>query len=58
MCDLNASVSECLRGVFGTYRIEGITSDNGDRLVSFACANGLCPSNTFFAHKHIHQATW
>ena len=41
VCDLNASVSECLHGVFGLYGLEGI-SDKGDRLVSFACANSLC----------------
>ena len=57
MYDLNASVRECLHGAFGPYGLEGTTSDNGDRLVSFACANSLCLTNTFFAHKCIYQVT-
>ena len=51
MGDLNASVSECLHGVVGPYGLESTTSDNSERLVSFACANGLCLTNTCFAHK-------
>ena len=47
-----------MHGVVGPYGLESTTSDNGERLVSFACANGLCLTNTFFAHKRIHQASW
>ena len=58
MGDFNASVSEKLHGVVGIHGLEKTTSDNGERLVSFAGANSLCITNTFFPHKHIHQATW
>ena len=58
MGDFNASVSERLHGVVGPYGLECTTSDNGERLLSFACANGLCLTNTYFPHKRIHQATW
>ena len=53
MGDLNASVSEKVHGVVGPYGLESTTSDNGERLVSFTCANGLCLTNTFFAHKRV-----
>ena len=56
--DFNASVSEKVHGVVGPHGLECTSSDNGERLVSFACANGLCLTNTYFAHKRIHQATW
>ena len=46
MGDVNASVSEQLHGVVGPYGLECTTSDNGKRLVSSACANGLCLTNT------------
>ena len=58
MGDFNASVSDKLHGVVGPYGLGSRASDNGERLVTFACANGLCVTNTFFPHKCIHQATW
>ena len=58
MGDFNASVSDKLHGVVGPYGLGSRASDNGERMVSFACANGLCVTNIFFPHKHIHQATW
>ena len=58
MGDFNASVSDKLHGVVGPYGLRSRASDNGERLVSFACANGLCVTNTFFPYKRIHQATW
>ena len=56
--DFNASVSEKVHGVVGPHGLECTSSDNGERLVSFACGNGLCLMNTYFGHKRIHQATW
>ena len=48
MGDFNASVSERVRGVVGPYGLGRHTSDNGERLVSFTSANGMCIANTFF----------
>ena len=54
----NASVSDKLHGVVGPYRLGSRASDNSERLVSFASADGLCVANTFPPHKRIQQATW
>ena len=40
------------------HGLEKTTSDNGERLVSFAGGNSLCITYTFLPHKCIHQATW
>ena len=58
MGDFNASVSEGVKGVVGPYGLGNRTSDNGERLVSFASTHGLCITNTFFPHKRIHTASW
>ena len=58
MGDFNASVSERAKRDIGPYGLGRHTSDNSERLVSFASANGMCMSNTFFTQKHIHQASW
>ena len=58
MGDFNASVSERMKRVVGPHGLGRRTSDNGERLISFANANGMCISNTFFPHKRIHQASW
>ena len=58
MGDFNAAIGKSVPGVVGNHLIGGQTSDNGERLVSFASVNGLCITNTFFPHKQIHQATW
>lgn len=39
MEDFNASVSDKLHGVVGSYGLGSMASDNGERLLSFACAN-------------------
>ena len=44
--DFNASVSDRLHGVVGPYGLRSKASDNGERLMSFACANSLCIANT------------
>lgn len=44
-----------MHGVVGHYGLESTTSENGERLVSFTCANGLCLTNTFFAHKQWRE---
>ena len=46
IADFNASVSDKLHGVVGPYGLRSKASDNGKRLVSFACANSLCIANT------------
>ena len=58
MGDFNASVSERMKRVVGPHRLGRRTSDNVERLISFANANGMCIFNTFFPHKCIHQASW
>ena len=58
MGDFSALVGDKLHGVVGPYGLGSRASDNGERLVTFACTNGLCVTNTFFPHKRIHQATW
>ena len=40
MGDFNASVSERMKRVVGPHRLGRRTSDNGERLISFADANG------------------
>ena len=35
--DLNASVSECLHGIFGPYGLEGRTGDNSELKACFIC---------------------
>ena len=42
MGDFNAAISESIQGVVGPYRLSKVTNDNGERLVSFASANGMC----------------
>ena len=34
------------------------TSSNGEKLVSFASAHGMCVTNTVFPHKCIYQHSW
>ena len=51
MADFNASVSERVRGVVGPYGLGRHTSENGERLVSFASTNGMCIPCTFFSKK-------
>ena len=58
MGDFNASISERMSKVVGPHGLSKSTSDNGERLVSFARTYGLCITNTFFQHKRIHQASW
>ena len=58
MGDFNASVSERMKRVGGPHGLGRCTSDNGERLISFANTNGMCISNTFLPHKSIHQASW
>ena len=48
MGDFNASVSERMKRVVGPHGLGRRTNDNGERLISFANANRMCISNTFF----------
>ena len=58
MGDFNAAISESVQGVVGPHGLSRPTNDNGERLMSFASANGMCITNTLFPYKHINQATW
>ena len=59
MGDFNASVNERMKRVDGPHGLGRRTSDNGERLIFFANANGMGISKTpFFPHKRIHQASW
>ena len=58
MGDFNAAIGESVQGVVGDHLLGGQTSDNWERLVSFASVNELCITNTFFPPKQIPQATW
>ena len=58
MGNFNATISESIQGVVGPYRLNKLTNDNGERLVSFASANGMCITNILLPHKYIHLATW
>ena len=56
--DFNATIGEEVLGVTGPYALGQQSSDNGERLLSFATTHGLCVTNTMFQHKQIHQASW
>ena len=56
--DFNATIGEEVLGVTGPYALGQQSSDNGERLLSFATTHGLCITNTMFQHKWIHQASW
>ena len=56
--DFNATIGEEVLGVTGPHALGQHTSDNGERLLSFATTHGLCITNTMFQHKRIHQASW
>ena len=58
MGDFSAAISESVQGVVGPHGLSRPTNDNGERLMSFASANGMCITNTLFPYKHINQATW
>ena len=50
MGDFNAAISESVQGVVGPHGLSRQTSDNGK---IFACANGMCITNTLFPHRHF-----
>ena len=56
--DFNARIGAPVPNITGQYGLEGVTNDNGDRMLQFALAYGMCITNTIFPHKTIHQATW
>ena len=59
MGDFNAAISESIQGVVGPYGLSKVTNDNGERLVSFASANGMCApyfhTSTFTKQPGIPQ---
>ena len=57
MGDFNATLSKTVSGAIEKHGLAWKTSDNGERLISFACTHGLCVTNTMFLHKQILQAT-
>ena len=58
MGDFNASIGKSVQGVVGPHALGKRTSSNGEKLVSFASAHGMCVTNTVFPHKRIHQYSW
>ena len=58
MGNFNATIGESVKGVVGPHALERRTSRNGERLVSFTSAHGMCVTNTVFPHKSIHQHSW
>ena len=58
MGDFNATIGESVKGVVGQHALGRRTSSNGEKLVSFASAHGMCVTNTVFPHKCIHQHSW
>lgn len=58
--DFNAKIGKesCYRGTIGMQSLHQITTDNGERLVTFAASRELIVSITCFAHKNIHKGTW
>ena len=58
MGDFIASIGESVDGVVGPHALGRRTSENGERLLSFATVRGMCVTNTVFPHKRIHQQSW
>ena len=58
MGDFNASIGESVQGVVGSHALGKRASSNEKKLVSFACAHGMCMTNTVFPYKHIYQYSW
>ena len=48
MWDFNATIGESVKGVVGPHALGRKTSSNGEKLVSFASAHGMCVTNTVF----------
>ena len=58
MRDFNATIGESVNSVVGPHTLGRKTSSNGEKLVSFASAHGMCVTNTVFPYKRIHQHLW
>ena len=58
--DFNARVGSDFSSwnlVIGPHGI-GECNENAERLLDFCASNQLIITNTWFQHKHLHQATW
>ena len=56
MGDFNTTIEDGVKGVVGQHALWRRTSSNGEKLVSFVFAHGMCMTNTaVFHHKRIHQ---
>jgi len=53
--DFNAKIGE--RAPIGKYAM-GVRNDNGDRLIQFAQANGLCAANSWVMRHPRRLSTW
>ncbi len=56
--DFNSRIGKAVDNVVGSHGLEGITSNNGGRVVDFCRDHVMRVANTWFPHKRIHQKTW
>ncbi|KAL4100807.1 hypothetical protein QTP88_020836 [Uroleucon formosanum] len=58
--DFNAKLGKeiIFRSTIGNHSLHDITSENGLRLIDFACGGGLIVKSTMFPHKDIYKGTW
>ena len=53
MGDFNAAIGETVQGVVGPHGLWRLTTNNGERLVSFATSNGMCVTNTLVTKSNL-----
>src|SRR5678815_4844264 len=46
-----------LNGWIGDQKRDGVTDENGRKVIDFCEERGMCVSSTFFKHKSIHKYT-
>jgi len=58
--DFNAMIGKenIYKPTIGSGSLHEITNDNGHKLITFATAENMIISNTYFSHKNIHKQTW
>jgi len=58
--DLNAKIGQddIYRLITGKYSLRNLSSDNGTRLINFACSKNMVVASTLFSLKDMHKMTW